>query len=202
MLKRFQDRSEDRPADMFLTKQVHKDRAIRVLSKDSVADIAAQEADALWTTELGVCVGVKTADCAPVLVWDSANRFVAAIHAGWRGAALGIVPKTLRLIAEELGLELSDCEAAIGPCIGAAVYEVGPEVTAQVPAEFIKPGQGDRAYLDLRSFVASQLSTLGISKIEISSHCTNSEPENFYSARRGDTGRQYSWVSRKSKGQF
>ncbi|MEI6790869.1 MAG: peptidoglycan editing factor PgeF [Myxococcaceae bacterium] len=179
---------------MFLAKQVHGIKALRITSADSVEEIAKQEADALWTTEPNLCVGVKTADCAPVLLKHKTNACVAAIHAGWRGAVAGIVPKTLVDICETLNLKPADFKAQIGACIGFDSYEVGPEVAAQVSRDFVKPGKGDRFYLDLRNLIAQQLRQAGVLDIIISQACTFSEPEHYFSARRGDLGRQYSWI--------
>lgn len=179
---------------MFLAKQVHGAKALRITHKDSVEHIALQEADALWTTEPGILVGVKTADCGPVLLRHKENLCVAAIHAGWRGAVAEIIPKTLQEICQELNLKASDFEAQIGPCIGFDVYEIGPEVAAQIPKAFLKPGNSDRFYFDLRGFLKFQLEQAGVKNITVSEHCTYSEPESYYSARRGDSGRQYSCV--------
>lgn len=180
---------------MFLAKQVHGIKALRITSADSVEEIAKQEADALWTTEPNLSVGVKTADCAPVLLEHKAGSCVAAIHSGWRGTVAGIVPKTLAGLCETLNLKPADFKAQIGPCIGFDSYEVGPEVALQFPENFfVKPGKGDRFYLDLRNLIAQQLRQAGVLDIIISQACTFSEPEHYFSARRGDLGRQYSWI--------
>jgi copper oxidase (laccase) domain-containing protein len=87
-------------------------------------------------------------------------------------------------------------QAFIGPCISQNVYEIGPEVAAQIPAQFLKPGQNDRSHFDLRGLIRWQLEQLGVKDIQVSKNCTYLEPENYHSARRGDTGRQYSWIKR------
>ncbi|MEI6805873.1 MAG: peptidoglycan editing factor PgeF [Myxococcaceae bacterium] len=179
---------------IFLAKQVHGTRALRVTHENKLEDIATAEADALWTTEPGILVGIKTADCGPVLLRHKNNLCVAAIHAGWRGAVAGIIPKTLSDICQKLNLKPVDFEAEVGPCIGFGVYEIGPEVAAQVPGAFLKPGHGDKSYFDLRGLLRCQLEQAGIKNITVSTSCTYSEPENYYSARRGDSGRQVSFI--------
>lgn len=191
----FQTRHDLMPEGVFFAKQVHGTRAVRVTRENTLLQIALEEADALWTTEPSIAVGVKTADCGPVLLRHRAGVCVAAIHAGWKGAVAGIVPKTLLGICRELNLEASDFEAKIGPCIGFNAYEIGPEVAVQIPGAFLKPGRGDRSYFDLRGLIASQLKNLGVSKIEVSMHCTFSEPETYFSHRRQEAGRQYSWLT-------
>lgn len=180
---------------MFLAKQVHGVRALRVTRADSIEQIALEEADALWTTEPGVSIGVRTADCAPVLLRHVGGGCVAAIHAGWRGAVGEIVPKTLTEICQVLNLKPADFEAEIGPCIGFDYYEIGPEVAVQIPKAFLKPGSGDRSYFDLRGLIREQLVQAGVQEIKVSKHCTFSEPESYYSHRRGDLGRQVNFIS-------
>lgn len=193
---RFQTRDEALDPKMFLAKQVHGTRALRIGCLDSVKEIALQEADALWTSEPGVLIGVKTADCAPILLRHRSGACVAAIHAGWRGAVAGIVTKTLQEICGVLSLNPADFEAQIGPCIGASVYEVGPEVAQQVPKTFLKPGLKDRFYLDLRGLIAKQLVDAGVRDVHISTICTFSDSKHYFSARRGDSERQYSIISK------
>lgn len=192
---KFQTRHESKPVDMFLAKQVHGARALRVTRADSIEQIAIEEADALWTTEPGIKIGVRTADCGPVLLRHRMGACVAAIHAGWRGAVAGIVPKTLAKICKELNLKPGDFEVEIGPCIGFDHYEIGPEVAVQIPKDFLKSGSGDRSYFDLRGLLRGQLIQAGVKDIRVSEHCTFSEPETYYSHRKGDSGRQYSFVS-------
>lgn len=191
---KFQTRHESLPPDVFLAKQVHGVRALRIAHEDSIEKIAQQEADALWTTEPGMAVGVRMADCAPVLIRHVGGLCAAAIHAGWRGAVAGIVPKTLTEICQVLDLKPADFEAEIGPCIGFDDYEIGPEVAAQIPKAFLRPGLADRSYFDLRGLVREQLMQAGVQEIRVSKHCTFSEPESYYSHRRQDSGRQYSFV--------
>ncbi|MCM1313428.1 MAG: peptidoglycan editing factor PgeF [Bacteroides sp.] len=84
--------------------------------------------DALITSQTKVCISVSTADCIPILIYDSAHHAIAAIHAGWRGTAANIVGKTLDSMNKEFGTEGKDCKAIIGPGISIDSFEVGEEV--------------------------------------------------------------------------
>lgn len=86
------------------------------------------DGDALMTNVPGLLLVVRTADCLPVLLVDEANRAVAAVHCGWRGTEKRILEKAVRAMGEAYGSKPADTMAALGPCAGAACYEVGPEV--------------------------------------------------------------------------
>jgi len=89
------------------------------------------EGDALITNQTGIALAVRTADCLPVLMADTRNRVVAAVHAGWRGTILEIVPKTVQAMADHFGTLPGDLAIAVGPGIGSCCFEVGPEVASQ-----------------------------------------------------------------------
>ena len=86
------------------------------------------EGDALMTNVPGLLLVIRTADCLPVLLVDEENRAVAAVHCGWRGTEKRILEKTVKAMDEAYGSTLKGMLAALGPCIGPACYEVGPEV--------------------------------------------------------------------------
>jgi YfiH family protein len=92
--------------------------------------------DASATNRAGLLLGVRTADCAPVLVVDPKKHVVAAIHAGWRGTLQRIVSKTIGQMQMEFGCREQDLLAAIGPTIGGCCYEVGTEVASAFAAKF------------------------------------------------------------------
>ncbi len=96
----------------------------------------APKADALITSTPGLLLGVQTADCVPILLADTRQRVVAAIHAGWRGTLARIAVKTLGRMAMEFGTRPRDVVAALGPAIGRCCYEVGPEVAQAFAAQF------------------------------------------------------------------
>ena len=87
--------------------------------------------DALITALPRVAVGVRTADCVPVLLYDPVKRVVAAIHSGWKGTVQKISQKALAILTEQFGCRPADIRAAIGPCIGVESFQVGEEVVAR-----------------------------------------------------------------------
>ena len=155
-------------------KQVHGARAVHA------AEAEGQEADAIVGAGSSVAVGVRVADCVPVLAADEATGRVVAIHAGWRGVAAGVVREGIGLLAGGRARVL----AAVGPCIGACCFEVGLEVAERVG--FVVRREGDKAYVDLRAAVRSQLEAAGVGgrDIEDVPGCTRHEAELFHSFRR------------------
>jgi len=113
-------------------RQIHSD-VIHVVAAPA-AD--APKADALATRTPGLLLGVQTADCVPILLADTRQRAVAAIHAGWRGTLARIAVKALGRMRMEFGTRPRDVVAALGPAIGRCCYEVGPEVTQAFAAQF------------------------------------------------------------------
>ena len=138
----------------------------------------------------GFLLSVSVADCVPVFLVDEDRRAVAVLHAGWRGTAAGIVARGLERAQETYGTEPPDVWLHTGPAICGDCYEVGPEVHAAV-----RPGQEPPVAptpIDLRSAIAEQAIEAGIrpERISISAHCTLCGPGEFFSHRRGSTGRQ------------
>lgn len=150
--------------------------------------------DALITNTAGVIVTVSVADCTPVLVYDSKNQAVAAIHAGWRGAAAGIVVKTLEMMSAQFGTQAADCRAYVGTCIDACSFEVGPEVAAAFDGIFqhYDPERG-KFFVDLKKNCTAQLQNFGLpaAQIEVSPYSTVLHNTDYFSHRKegGTTGR-------------
>lgn len=164
------------------------------------------KADAIVTSTPGLVVGALAADCAPVLFADPKAKIVAAAHAGWRGAAGGIIESTITAM-EKLGARRQDICAAVGPCIHQDNYEVGAEFEAQFlaaapgNAKFFRVVPGKvKAHFDLPGFVAQQLAIANITSISPSPLCTYAAPGLFFSYRRTthlgepDYGRQISAI--------
>jgi len=112
--------------------QIHSD----VVRSFDAAPSKQHKGDASTTSRPGLLLGVRTADCAPVLLVDPKKRVVAAIHAGWRGTLARIVTKTIGHLQMESGSRPQDLLAAIGPTIGGCCYEVGTEVASAFAAKF------------------------------------------------------------------
>jgi YfiH family protein len=112
--------------------QIHSD----VVRSFATAPTKQCKGDASITSSPGRLVGVRTADCAPVLLVDPQKRAIAAIHAGWRGTLARIVTKTIGHLQMEFGSRPQDLLAAVGPTIGGCCYEVGTEVASAFAAKF------------------------------------------------------------------
>ena len=144
------------------------------------------KADALVTTAPGLVISVLTADCTPVLLADVHAGVIGAAHAGWRGAISGVLDSVVRLMRERGATNIA---AAIGPTIGHASYEVGPEFEARFIekdsqfARYFAPGAVDRRLFDLPAFCADQLRTLDITQIETLQLDTYARPESLHSHR-------------------
>lgn len=151
-------------------------------------------ADGLVTTERQPVLMVITADCVPVLLADPDAPAVAALHAGWRGLAAGIIEEGVRRLTAA-GAHPDRTIALVGPCVSAAVYEVGADVQDAVASRYPQAAatthQGTPA-LDLPAAATAALTTAGITTIRTAGECTYQQPERFFSYRRDgrDAGRQ------------
>jgi polyphenol oxidase len=130
--RRFQAAVGASDLDFVSLHQIHSD-VVRIVDATSGKQC---KGDALVTSRAGLLLGVRTADCSPVLVVDPKKRVVAAIHAGWRGTLARIVVKTIGQMQMEYKSDPKDMLAAIGPTIGGCCYEVGTEVAADFSAKF------------------------------------------------------------------
>lgn len=117
-------------------RQIHSDMIYVVGTADAPPEEQAPKGDALITREPGVLLVVQTADCVPILLADTKNRAIAAVHSGWRGTAQRIAEKTLGRMQMEFGTRPQDVIAALGPGIGGCCYEVGHEVVKEFAAKF------------------------------------------------------------------
>lgn len=159
---------------------------------------AEQNADASYTHNANrVCV-VLTADCLPLLICNRSGTTVAAIHAGWRGLAGGIIENTI----EKLALPGSELLVWLGPAIGPQKFEVGRDVydafTSQdetAKLAFI-PGASDKWLANLYMLATQRLNQLGVTAIYGGDYCTHTQSDLFFSYRRdqGKTGRMASTI--------
>jgi YfiH family protein len=179
-----QSEAWNRRPHLISLKQVHSDVSVY---SDGCLTGRIGEGDALLTDAPGALVGVRTADCVPILIADVSKRTVAAVHAGWRGSAQAIVAKTVGAMAVRFGSHARDLQAAIGPAIGACCYEVGPEVASQFKSFF--PDRADleeRTHLDLPEANRRQLLSAGVpaDRIHVCGLCTACLTGEFFSWRR------------------
>ena len=167
-----------------LPRQTHSDHILRVTQPGRPEDT-----DAVITSQPGLCVCVKTADCIPVLLYDDQERQVAAVHAGWRGTVARIAAQTASLMNPQ-GKHL---HAIIGPGISLAQFEVGDEVYEafrqagfpmnRISRKFPSNQGADKWHLDLWEANRWQLQEAGVDDIFIQGICTMTSPH-YYSARR------------------
>ena len=177
-------------------RQVHGTRVVV-----AEPDAEPPEADGIVTRERGLAAGVVTADCVPALLLARSAGVVAAVHAGWRGAAAGVLESALRRLHETSGIAPADVEVALGPAIGPCCYQVGSEVqaafaarTGTVTAAAWTPA-GDRLMLDMRAAARFLLEAAGVRSISVVGPCTRCTPTLASYRRDGaDAGRQLSFI--------
>jgi polyphenol oxidase len=164
-------------------RQVH---GTRVVTHDGSWSgwLRCDDTDGHFAPERGTGLAVTVADCVPILIAHPSGA-VAAIHAGWRGTAAGIMRRALAVIGED-GLSVRELRVHLGPAICGRCYEVGPDVYAQLTG---KASEGP-ATVDLRGLLAGQACAAGVRQVTMSDDCTLCDTERFFSHRGGDGGRQ------------
>lgn len=177
------------PAEPCWLEQVHGDRVI-----EAVDWVEGVQADGCIAQAAGqVCV-VMSADCLPVLLCDRDGRAVAALHAGWRGLAAGILDAGVARFIDD-GIAAAGLLAWLGPAIGVEAYEVGDEVRsafdrADEIGAFRANSRG-RWQMDLAALARARLAALGVAAVYGGGPCTHSDSKRFFSHRRdGICGRQ------------
>ncbi len=159
-------------------------------------------ADACITTRPKIVCAVLTADCLPILLCDATCGVVAAVHAGWRGLADGVIENTIATM-KSAGAKSEQMLAWLGPAIGPSHFEVGEEVRDRfirqdqhATTAFAASGQqGSKFFADIFQLAKMRLERMGVCDIAGGQHCTFSMPEKFYSYRRdGVTGRMASLI--------
>lgn len=163
---RFTEGPEAAPRAVVLGRQVHGTRV--------AVDGPGEEADGQATARSDVAVAVRVADCLPVAL--VAPEAVAAVHAGWRGLAGGVLEEGVRVLREELGA--TRIEAAVGPGIGPCCYEVGDDVREVF-------GTSGRT-LDLPAIAEARLAAAGVAVVHHAGRCTHCDPR-LHSFRRDAT---------------
>ncbi len=186
--------------------QVHGEHIVRIDARgliDNSIKPGTIEADAMITDAPGIAIGVETADCVPLLLYDPGIPAVAAIHAGWRSTVRKLVDKTVVSMGVEFGSCPQRIVAAIGPAIGRECYEVDEPVMRHVREAFphwqeiALPRGNDRWGLDLVKANARELLKMGLleQNIHALGLCTSCRRDLFYSFRaEGRTGRMLSAI--------
>lgn len=182
---------------------------VRIITSPDTQRCELQDVDALITSLPDFAIGVRTADCVPVLLYDPTHQVCAAIHAGWRGTVGRITQATISLMQQHFGTRSSDLFAAIGPSIGPDSFQVGEEVveefrSADFPMHLIHSYRGERStevitgddgierksmegghHLDLWAANHWLLTECGVplNQIQVAGICTYENAHRFYSAR-------------------
>ena len=178
---------------LLLIRQMHG-TAVAIAQRGRQAAWDRPAADTIITDDPEIAIGVRVADCAPVLLFDRRKGVVGAAHAGWRGAAAQAATSAVRAMQQTFGSHPTDLVAAIGPCLGACCGEVGPEVldafrsggADQASIEkWFRPGRADRLFLDLSRANRDELIHVGMSPGAIfeSGLCTKTHHERLHSYR-------------------
>ena len=183
------------PAEPLWLKQVHG-----VVVVDAAQGGVEPQADGVFAAQPGAVCVVLTADCLPVLLCNRTGTKVAALHAGWRGLAGGVIEAGVKA----MGVPANELLAWLGPAIGPASFEVGPEVRAAFVQHDAQAALAFRAaregkYLaDIYQLARRRLQRLGVVAVYGGGFCTVTERARFFSYRRdGVTGRMASliWLS-------
>ncbi len=182
------------PAALVSPQQVHGAHVARV-GREMRGRIVAG-CDGLVTSEPGVALLLRFADCVPLVVYDPTHHAVGVAHAGWRGTVAGIAVALVRAMQTEFGSRPEGLIAGLGPAIGPCCYQVGPEVVREVAAAFgagdtLLPVQPDGSYhFDLWAANRRLMAQMGVRHIEVAELCTACHTDEFYShrAEHGRTG--------------
>tara|TARA_B100000427_G_scaffold314159_1_gene307084 strand:+ start:355 stop:1119 length:765 start_codon:yes stop_codon:yes gene_type:complete len=189
--------------ELILMHQTHSNNVIIIDEKNKKNKKLV--ADALVTKLEGVALGVLTADCAPIILYDEINQIIGCIHAGWKGAHSGIIENTLKKFKEIN--KNNKITASIGPCIGNKNYEVDLEFyeiflkDSKINKKFFSRKDSNKFLFNIRGYVNNKLSDLGVLSIDNINADTFKDEDNFFSYRRSkklgepDYGRCISTIS-------
>ena len=177
---------------MISVQQVHGTDVLVVDHPVQVGEKFSGGWDAILTNQPNLLVTVRTADCVPLLLADSYQRIVGTVHAGWRGAVNGIIPKTLERMKKEFGCAMDSIQMAIGPSAGPCCYEVDTPVIGPLQKNFsdwqsvLTMHSEQVGKIDLKELIRRQAMESGIptEQIHTLNLCTICRPEQFSSYRR------------------
>ena len=204
----FGERGLAPPPGLRRPRQVH---GACVTDAEACAGAPAPDADAVVSALAGVPIGVVTADCVPILAASARGEVVAAIHAGWRGLASGVIPAGVDALRRRAG-GAARLVAVIGPHIGACCYEIdAPVIDALAPAHreeldaALRPARAGHAWLDLGRLARAALLRAGLAPDAIGAFpraCTHCEAQRFHSYRRegAAAGRLHHYIQANGPG--
>ncbi len=178
---------KSRSKKVILLNQIHSNKFYYIDKKLNIIN-SRFKGDALITNRPNTPIGILTADCAPIFIFDKKKKMIAAIHAGWKGAYKGIIKKVIKFMIKK-GCSTDNIIAVVGPCISLKNYEVKQDFIKK----FIKKDRNNRIFFktiknkkffNLNKYIYSQLKSLDIKKIDIINKDTFNIKNNFFSARR------------------
>ncbi|MEG0004319.1 MAG: peptidoglycan editing factor PgeF [Clostridium sp.] len=174
--------------------QVHG-QDVYLVNRDNVDQVVGKDGDAIITAEKNLPIGVFTADCVPILLYDKNKKVVAAIHAGWRGVVGKILTKTISKMKQEFKTSSEDIVVAIGPFIGSCCFEVSADIINKFNFYEIR---GNKYFVDLYKEVEKEAleNNILLDNIDFLDMCSVCTGEIFHSYRRqsGKTGRIGSFI--------
>ena len=178
------------------SRQVHE-ATVRVHGARGTGLRIGPAGDGHVTRDPGLLLTASVADCVPVYLVAPEERVVAVVHAGWRGAAQGILERAIRLFQDRFGIGADRLHAHAGPSICGSCYEVGPEVHEALG----EPAVDQPTPVDLRGNLLRRAARAGIAeeRLSRSGHCTRCGTAGLFSHRGGDTGRQMAFIGVRSR---
>jgi YfiH family protein len=178
------------PASIYYLSQVHGRDAVEIRGTEDRRQVVLCEGDALHGQDPRCALGVRMADCLPVLVGDRTTGAAVAIHAGWKGLVAGVIEAGIEAMRRSTGSR-GDLVAAIGPHIGVEAFEVSEDVAAVLAGaspdrDVIRTTFGAKPHVDLARIAHAQLRAVGLAEdaVERVPGCTYREPDDFFSFRR------------------
>ena len=170
--------------NLILMSQIHSN----IVHKVSKIPDKKLKGDSLVTNRKGIALGILTADCAPILIYDPVNNLIGAIHAGWRGAYKKIVSNTLKKFKFK-GSNFKDLIVVIGPCISKKNYEVKRDffnkfITNEQSNKKFFNYKNNKMYFSLSDYIKQNFLNLGVKNVEIIKKDTYKTSNNFFSARK------------------
>ncbi len=180
------------PSQTVFPMQRHTD-VIRVVDETNCGEGLYRETpmvcDGQITDKPGVALVTFSADCTPILLFDPIRKAIGAVHAGWRGTALGIAAKAVEAMVQEFGCDRGNIQAAIGPCIGKCCFETDWDVP-QAMLDALGPKaltaitqKGEKYYVDNKFCNALWLQRAGVGGLDISPACTRCDTDRYWSHR-------------------
>ncbi|MBI3541006.1 MAG: peptidoglycan editing factor PgeF, partial [Deltaproteobacteria bacterium] len=189
------------PTELVSAKQVHGTEVLFVKTREPMDYVGF---DIIMTDQKGIPIGVRTADCVPLLMVEPEKKIIAAVHAGWKGSAAGVAKKAIQEICDRGG-KAKNIVVSVGPCVSGRCYEVGNEVAVLIRknepelwSSVLKEKPESKWLLDLREFNRLQLIQAGvlperIDQVDLCTHC-RSDLLHSYRRDRSKAGRMVNFI--------